>query len=353
MGKVLFYGLGEFAQSYLGYCLSQGLTDMDITDSEQKFWGAAIKYNNITKKIINPNNISWDEYDLAVIVSDSDEYCENAINQLTTTYNVPREKIKVLSEVIAITKSMKGFYKWKDGAFDNITRDIVTKEELKTMLDADSLNDMEKFFLMEQHRIIFKWLHYFDAYDRFLSRFRGKDVTILEIGVFKGGSLQMWKNYLKTGSNNVKIYGIDINPDCKRLEEEGITVFIGSQEDREFLRKVKNEIGKVDVLIDDGGHTMNQQIVTFEELFDLVADDGLYLCEDLHTSYWEDFGGGYKGETFIEYSKDLIDYINAVHSRTYKLRKNKYTDSIGYITYCDSMMFIEKKPMPERDAIQC
>lgn len=188
-----------------------------------------------------------------------------------------------------------------------------------------------------------KWLHYFEAYDRFFSRYRGKDVTILEIGVFKGGSLQMWKDYFTVSDNKVQIYGIDILPECKDLQEDNVQIFIGSQEDREFLRKVKSEIGQVDILIDDGGHTMSQQIISFEELFDLVADDGIYLCEDLHTSYMKSYGGGYRGETFIEYSKGLIDFLHAQYLETNDLGKCVYSEKIKFITYCDSMVFIEKK----------
>ena len=65
------------------------------------------------------------------------------------------------------------------------------------------------------------------------------------------------------------------------------------------------------ILIDDGGHTMEQQIVTFEELYDHINDGGIYLCEDVHTSYLEKFGGGYQKEgTFIEYSKKIIDIFS-------------------------------------------
>ena len=97
---------------------------------------------------------------------------------------------------------------------------------------------------------------------------------------------------------------------------------------------------------------MKQQRVTFEELFDCVADDGIYLCEDLHTSYWAEYGGGYKNrKSFIEYSKNLIDYVNANYSETDKLKRNAYTDAIRYITYCDSMIFIEKKPTTNRYSI--
>ena len=346
MSKILFYGLEGYGQIYADHCLYAGV---DITDPNRKYWGATLSLGDKHTTIRNPNNIFWDQYDMVVITGDSKEYFEETANHLTSVYKVPREKIKTCWEVVFFSKEMKEFYKWREGKLDNTDSiELFTKKELSGMLDVDSLNDLEKFFLLEEHRIIHKWLHYFDAYDRFFSKYRGKDITILEIGVFKGGSLQMWKNYFKTSGNKVQIYGIDIDPNCKRLEEENIKIFIGSQEDREFLRKVKEEIGKVDILIDDGGHTMNQQIVTFEEMFDFVADDGLYLCEDMHSSYWEDYGGGYKGETFIEYTKNLIDYINAHHSQTDQLQKNVYTDSIGYVTYCDSMMFIEKKPMAKR-----
>jgi hypothetical protein len=101
----------------------------------------------------------------------------------------------------------------------------------------------------------------------------------------------MWKDYF---GDKAVIFGIDIDPRCKQFEEENIKIFIGSQSDRNFLRDIKKTIPKIDVLIDDGGHTMNQQIVSYEELFDHIKEDGVYLCEDLHTSYWRSFGGGHK-----------------------------------------------------------
>jgi cephalosporin hydroxylase len=169
------------------------------------------------------------------------------------------------------------------------------------------MNDLEKYFKENKKRRIFKWNHYFEIYDRHFSRFRNKEIVILEIGILHGGSLQMWKEYF---GPKAKIYGIDINPKCKEFEEENIKIFIGSQSDRNFLREVQKQIPAIDILIDDGGHEMEQQIVTFEELFDHVAENGVYLCEDLHTSYLPDFGGGYKKkESFIEYSKNFIDAI--------------------------------------------
>jgi len=134
-----------------------------------------------------------------------------------------------------------------------------------------------------------KWKHYFEIYDRHFSKYRGTDVHVVEFGVFHGGSLQMWKNYF---GPQAKIYGIDINPHCKQLEEDRIEILIGDQEDRKFLQSVAEAIPRIDILIDDGGHTMKQQINTFEELFPRIEKNGVYLCEDLHTSYWREYGGG-------------------------------------------------------------
>ena len=135
----------------------------------------------------------------------------------------------------------------------------------------------------------------------------------MKSGYQQGGSLQMWKDYF---GKDAKIYGIDINPQCKELEEPNIKILIGSQSDRNFLKEVRRQIPPIDILIDDGGHTMVQQIVSFEELFDYVKEDGVYLCEDLHTSYWIEYSGGHKRRgTFIEYSKNFIDYLNAYHSQ--------------------------------------
>jgi hypothetical protein len=203
------------------------------------------------------------------------------------------------------------------------------------------MNDLEKYFRQNNGRLIHKWIHYFDIYDRHFARFRDKEVTILEIGVFQGGSLQMWKNYF---GKKAKVYGIDINPLCKELEEENTKIFIGSQEDRKFLKEIKKSIPPVDILIDDGGHTMRQQIISYEELFDHIKDNGVYLCEDLHTSYWLKYGGGYKRRgTFIEYTKNFIDFLNAYHSQQNALKVNKFTESVDSIHYYDSILVIEKR----------
>jgi hypothetical protein len=213
------------------------------------------------------------------------------------------------------------------------------------LVSGRTMNDLENYFEANEGRLIHKWMHFFDVYDRHFSRYRGKDVTILEIGVFHGGSLQMWKHYF---GDKARIYGMDINPRCKELEEEQVKILIGSQSDRDFLRQVKKDLPPIDILIDDGGHTMRQQIITFEELYGAVKPDGVYLAEDLHTSYWLRYGGGHERPgTFIEYGKRLIDKMNAWHSEERSLRVDGFTRSAASLHFYDSILVIEKGPRQE------
>ena len=129
-------------------------------------------------------------------------------------------------------------------------------------------------------RGIFKWLHYFEIYDRHLAKFVGKDVHIVEIGVFSGGSLGMWHSYF---GPRARITGVDIMPACKVYENEFTKIEIGDQSDRSFWKRFRDEYPPVDIVIDDGGHMSEQQMVTLEELLPHVSPGGVYICEDVHT----------------------------------------------------------------------
>lgn len=126
---------------------------------------------------------------------------------------------------------------------------------------------------------LWKWRHYFDIYERHFSRFRGKSPTVLEIGVYSGGSLAMWRDYFGAGA---RIVGVDIEPSCKSYESEDVRIFIGDQADRGFWERLRQEVPKVDIVIDDGGHLPEQQMVSMEELLPHLAPGGVYLCEDIH-----------------------------------------------------------------------
>lgn len=210
-------------------------------------------------------------------------------------------------------------------------------------------NRFEHFFYNINKKLtINKWHHYFEIYDTHFKKFLNKNPVIVEIGVQNGGSLEMWNYYFE---GKCKIYGLDINPKCKKLEANfnNVTILIGDQSNDEFLDSVQKLIPQIDILIDDGSHINSHQIKSFEKLYQNIAPDGVYLVEDLHTSYWSEFGGKLNNpDTFIEYSKKLIDNVNAFHIPNYDRTFAKTTNALHYY---DSVLVIEKK-IKHTDPIQ-
>lgn len=207
--------------------------------------------------------------------------------------------------------------------------------------DQADVNPLEAYFRANDDRLIHKWIHYFDIYHRHFQQYRNRPVTVVEFGVFHGGSLQMWKKYF---GSQARIVGVDINPECAKLAEPQIEIHIGDQGDRDFLADLSAKVGGIDVLIEDGGHRMTQQVATFEMLWPNIVDGGVFLIEDLHTSYWADYGGGYRHrDSFIEYAKNLIDQQHAWHSRDKEsLRVDEYTQSIRGMHVYDSIIVFDK-----------
>jgi hypothetical protein len=159
---------------------------------------------------------------------------------------------------------------------------------------------------------------YFDIYDDLFSRYRNKNITFVEIGILGGGSLFMWRDFF---GPEARIIGVDLNPSAKKWEGEGFEIFIGSQSDENFWKNFIEKVGPIDVVLDDGGHTFEQQIITTESLLDNINDHGMLVVEDTHTSYMEGFGD--KKFSFINYVKFFIDKIN---NRFGEFDKN-YSDS--------------------------
>lgn len=287
-------------------------------------------------KCISPQQVIETAFDFIIISCNRKlEVTEQIVNVLNIGEN------HILDPEFKVLNCGEEFHLGNIKLMRELPLGFIGVEDLKACVDISSLNDLQHYYLFGSHRPIYKVLHYLEAYDRYFYRYRGKKVRILEIGIWQGGSLQMWKNYF---GEHAEIVGIDIDPQCKLLEEDRIEILIGEQEDRNFLKYLKNKYGKFDVIIDDGGHHMEQQIITFNEMFDALADDGVYCCEDLCTSYWHEYEGGYKREnTFIEFSKGLIDDMNAFQNRSGYPQINRYTTQIKSISYFNTIAFIEKQ----------
>ena len=188
-------------------------------------------------------------------------------------------------------------------------------------------------------RIIHKWKHYFPIYERHFKEFVYKPVTFIEIGCGLGGSLQMWKRYF---GPHARIVGIDISPECKKFEEDQIEVHIGEQQDPRFLQGVLNEVGTPDIVVDDGSHKMSHIAASFQFLYPRMLKNGVYMVEDLHTAYWDEYEGGLKKpSTFIELCKHLIDELNADHSRG-ALPATEFTKTTTAMHFYDSVVVFER-----------
>jgi len=147
---------------------------------------------------------------------------------------------------------------------------------------------------------------YFEVYDKVFDQYVGEKITLVEVGVLNGGSLFMWRDFF---GDQARIIGIDLNPAAKRWEKEGFEIFIGSQSDLDFWKNFIEAVGKIDILLDDGGHTYEQQIVTVESILPAINDGGLIVVEDTHTSYLDEFGSS-SNKTFIAYAKNIVDGVN-------------------------------------------
>jgi cephalosporin hydroxylase len=194
-------------------------------------------------------------------------------------------------------------------------------------------------FLTNDKKIINKWVHYFPIYERHFSPWRNKSLTFLEIGVSKGGSLQMWQRFF---GPLAKIVGIDINPGCAEHEGPGIFVRIGDQSDHAFLQTIVDEFGAPDIVLDDGSHHMSHVSDSFRFLYPRMDKNGVYMVEDLHTAYWEEYGGGMDNpQTFINLAKTCIDRLNADHTRG-ALAPDQITRQTFGISFYDSIVCFEK-----------
>lgn len=147
---------------------------------------------------------------------------------------------------------------------------------------------------------------YFDVYDELFKSYVGKPITFLEIGVANGGSLFMWRDFF---GPQARIIGVDLNPEVSVWRDHGFEIYIGSQSDSKFWQTLVKEIGPIDIVLDDGGHTFLQQITTLDSLVNAIVSDGLIVIEDTHTSYMKEFAPRV-GLTFINYAFSIVHGIN-------------------------------------------
>jgi hypothetical protein len=197
-----------------------------------------------------------------------------------------------------------------------------------------------------------KWSNYFEIYENIFRKFVNKKITFVEIGIGDGGSLFMWKNFF---GKKARIIGIELNPEAKKLEKFGFEIFIGNQSEPLFWKQFYNKVGKIDILLDDGGHKNIQQITSFMESYKFINPNGLIAIEDTHTSYMKKKGFNNPSKySFINFCNTLIE---SIHRRNPMLDKrlNNFSKKIESIFFFDSIVsinFSSKKNLKSSELLE-
>ena len=147
----------------------------------------------------------------------------------------------------------------------------------------NNFSDLEIYLKFKNSKLLTtKGNSYFWVYDELFSKFKSKKITFVEVGVKWGGSLFMWREFF---GKNARIIGIDLDPNAKKLEKHGFEIFIGDQSSKLFWKNFFYSVGNIDVLLDDGGHTNENQILTLFNCVNFINNDGLIVIEDTISNY--------------------------------------------------------------------
>jgi hypothetical protein len=196
-----------------------------------------------------------------------------------------------------------------------------------------------------RHGVV-KWRHFLPVYERLLAPYRGTAVTLVEVGVGEGGSLEAWRAYM---GPSARIVGIDCDPSAKQLESEGFEIIVGDQANPDFWTQVAHQVGPIDVLIDDGGHSSVQQIVTVACGLRHVRDGGVIVVEDTHTSYLPKQYPSTQRFGFMQFAQHVID---AMHNRNPDVTV-RVPDDAGFADAVHRVEFIESMAIFHVDRRLC
>jgi hypothetical protein len=204
-----------------------------------------------------------------------------------------------------------------------------------------------------------KWGRHWYAplYERHFGPFREGRIKILEIGVggyqfphSGGASLKMWKHFFRRGL----VYGLDVF-DKSDIDEPRLRTFRGNQSDARFLHKLARNIGPFDIIVDDGSHLSPDVTAAFRALFPHLRPGGIYVIEDLQTSYWPGWAGDSKDlnnlKTSMGFLKNLVDGLHYQERLTPKIYKPSFSDlAVTAVHFYHNIAFIEKGVNTEQSA---
>jgi len=177
-------------------------------------------------------------------------------------------------------------------------------------------NSLKQLFLNHSGKVSDKWDIYLNKWDELFAPYQDLKINLLEIGIQNGGSLEVWGEYFQKAN---KIIGCDIDEKCRLLTytDPRINVVVGDANKDETIINIGNLSKSFNIIIDDGSHVSEDIIESFSLYFPKLEEDGLYIIEDLHASYWKDYNGGlFYPLSSIAFLKQLVDIENYEHWRS-------------------------------------
>lgn len=224
------------------------------------------------------------------------------------------------------------------------------------------MTTLSSLYVNHQGKVSDKWTHYLEAYNQHFAPYQNKAIRLLEVGIQNGGSLEIWSQYFAQAE---ALVGCDINPDCLKLkyDDERIAMVVADANSDYAQQAIMTHSSSFDIVIDDGSHRSADIVRTFARYFNYLNDDGLFVVEDLHCSYWAEFDGGcYDPYSSISFFKKLVDMTNFEHwgadvsrvsfldgfAKKYDI---EFTEdvlaSIYSVEFSNSLCFIRKRSQPQ------
>jgi len=216
--------------------------------------------------------------------------------------------------------------------------------------------NLKNLYKNNEGKVSDKWSSYIEKYDEKFLKYKDLPINLLEIGVQNGGSLEIYSKYFSKAKN---IIGCDVNPKCENLkfDDQKIKIVVGNA-NHESIKNQIIKFSEFDIIIEDGSHTSLDIVSSFCKYFNYLKDGGLYIIEDIHCSYWENWGGGlFYPISSINFFKKLVDIINYEHwgidkkklwllknfSTNFKININELDlESLNSIEFSNSLCFIQK-----------
>ncbi|WP_303290724.1 glycosyltransferase [Marinobacter sp. SS5-14b] len=224
------------------------------------------------------------------------------------------------------------------------------------------MKTLREFYQEHQGKVSDKWSLYLDEYDRIFQPYRDRPVRLLEIGIQNGGSLEIWSQYFDQA---MSLVGCDINEKCKALkyDDERVSVIVENANTDSAEQAILTESSTFDIIIDDGSHTSEDIVHSFSRYFPHLNEGGVFVAEDLHCSYWQEFGGGlfdpYSSMSFFKHLADLVNFehwgVEMDRSELLDLFADKYQvrfseeqlASIHSVEFINSICVVRKRPLVE------